>query len=339
MNITLIGTDEAGYGPNLGPLLVSATRWEISESLFSKPVESSSVLLDYLNENLSPICRKGGLFPILDSKKLYHSSGTVAPLEKTIFLARMLLKKEEEPDFPSFAELLTELTGEVESDPFWEQKNDQVSLPISTLDRDSLSVWKKEISEYLQCRKITLSGVQSRRIQPEEFNRNLDSGLLKSDIVAEATLQLVINLFPQLQEERQTFTVVLGDKLGGRNNYRGLLSHFFPDFFLKIIEEGRDISIYRLFPYRNEGGISRIPTAEIRFQAKGESNHPTALASIFSKYLRELSMMQFNEFWQRQITDLVPTAGYPVDAKRFWEDIAETWQKMNLPEHVIWRMK
>ncbi len=29
----VIGTDEAGYGPNLGPLVISATLWETPDEL------------------------------------------------------------------------------------------------------------------------------------------------------------------------------------------------------------------------------------------------------------------------------------------------------------------
>ena len=29
----LIGTDEAGYGPNLGPLVISATVWEAPDGI------------------------------------------------------------------------------------------------------------------------------------------------------------------------------------------------------------------------------------------------------------------------------------------------------------------
>ena len=27
--VAIVGTDEAGYGPNLGPLVISATAWEV----------------------------------------------------------------------------------------------------------------------------------------------------------------------------------------------------------------------------------------------------------------------------------------------------------------------
>ncbi len=29
----LIGTDEAGYGPNLGPLVISATLWQVPDGV------------------------------------------------------------------------------------------------------------------------------------------------------------------------------------------------------------------------------------------------------------------------------------------------------------------
>ena len=36
-----------------------------------------------------------------------------------------------------------------------------------------------------------------------------------------------------------------------------------------------------------------------------------------SKYLRELAMRAFNDFWCTRVPGLAPTAGYPRDARRF----------------------
>ena len=60
---------------------------------------------------------------------------------------------------------------------------------------------------------------------------------------------------------------------------------------------------------------------EFRFQPKGERHLPTALASMTAKYLRELAMRPFNAFWQRHVPGLAPTAGYPSDSRRFWNEI------------------
>ena len=77
----------------------------------------------------------------------------------------------------------------------------------------------------------------------------------------------------------------------------------------------------------------------IRFQAKGESFLPTALASMVSKYLREIFMMMWNDFWQLKIPDIKPTKGYPVDAKRFKSEIAQVQAELGIDDHLIWRNK
>ena len=75
----------------------------------------------------------------------------------------------------------------------------------------------------------------------------------------------------------------------------------------------------------------------IRFQAKGESILPTALASMVSKYLREVSMDRFNTWWREHIPGLMPTAGYPEDARRFRGEIAEKMEELWLDWGDFWR--
>ena len=42
----LIGTDEAGYGPNLGPLVVAATAWRIDARVEAAEAVLTTALLD-----------------------------------------------------------------------------------------------------------------------------------------------------------------------------------------------------------------------------------------------------------------------------------------------------
>jgi ribonuclease HII len=65
----------------------------------------------------------------------------------------------------------------------------------------------------------------------------------------------------------------------------------------------------------------------------------TALASMFSKYIRELFVRLFNTYWQEQIKDLKPTAGYPEDAKRFLSQIDQTKQRLGISDDILIRMK
>ena len=58
----LIGTDEAGYGPNLGPLVISATVWEVpddvgGENLFDR------LYYDYLSPPAAATPPGGSLLP------------------------------------------------------------------------------------------------------------------------------------------------------------------------------------------------------------------------------------------------------------------------------------
>ena len=57
-----------------------------------------------------------------------------------------------------------------------------------------------------------------------------------------------------------------------------------------------------------------------------------ALASMISKYLRELLMAEFNEFWQKHLPGLTPTAGYPGDAVRFFADIEPVRRRLNVAD-------
>ena len=50
-------------------------------------------------------------------------------------------------------------------------------------------------------------------------------------------------------------------------------------------------------------------------------------------------MMAFNDFWTNLQPDLRPTAGYPMDAKRFRLDVAQTKRDLKIPDDVFWRIR
>jgi hypothetical protein len=126
-------------------------------------------------------------------------------------------------------------------------------------------------------------------------------------------------------------TIVQCDKHGGRNGYLPVLQTVFPEYLVEVVRESRAVSIYRWGP--------RDRRIEFRFSVKGESFLPTALASMFAKYLRELAMRAFNAFWQAQSVGLKPTAGYPVDAKRFFADIASKVRELDIDSDLLWRCR
>ena len=64
---------------------------------------------------------------------------------------------------------------------------------------------------------------------------------------------------------------------------------------------------------------------------------PAALASMYAKYTRELSMDAFNQWWEQQIPGIKATAGYPQDAKRFLENIKESLEPLDIAMDTLWR--
>jgi len=58
-----------------------------------------------------------------------------------------------------------------------------------------------------------------------------------------------------------------------------------------------------------------------------------------AKYLREVCMLQFNRYWSAKVAGLKPTAGYPMDAGRFFADIQPCLALDGTDERMVWRAK
>jgi hypothetical protein len=121
------------------------------------------------------------------------------------------------------------------------------------------------------------------------------------------------------------------DKHGGRNRYQALLQRCLTDTLVEVRCEGRDESLYGW-----GRGERRV---DVAFRAKAERYLPAALASMASKYLRELAMDAFNEFWRRHVPGLAATAGYPGDAARFKTDISSAQRSLGIDDRVLWRSR
>ncbi len=79
----LIGTDEAGYGPNLGPLVISATAWEVPDGVGNED------LFERLAGVVSPkpVRGNGPCVAMADSKSLYKPGKGLRNLELGLWAA------------------------------------------------------------------------------------------------------------------------------------------------------------------------------------------------------------------------------------------------------------
>jgi hypothetical protein len=324
----LLGTDEAGYGPNLGPLVISASVWEV-------PCGAED---DDLYERLSAVIARprdssarkqtghsGGRFVIGDSKALYHSGNGLAQLERGLWAAMGLLGRR-----PAICgEVWAALAGD-DCGPRREALCGGCDARSAPCDLDAAET-DRRLPDW--CAELAVAGVRlvdlcSVAIHPREFNETISQCESKGTALSRWTLALASRLIQGLPNDR---IHVVCDKHGGRDRYLPLLCECFPEAFIEVAGEGRARSIYRFGPAERR--------VEFCFQAKGESNMPTALASMASKYLRELAMLAFNDFWRRHVPDLPPTAGYPLDARRFKDQIAAAQRSLGIEDRIIWRTK
>jgi ribonuclease HII len=88
----------------------------------------------------------------------------------------------------------------------------------------------------------------------------------------------------------------------------------FPDMELKILLEGPAASSYELKFDGKQMRLHFVVGADQRF-------FPVSLASMVSKYLRELLVDNINRYFTGLLPDLKPTAGYWKDGLRFIDDL------------------
>ena len=122
------------------------------------------------------------------------------------------------------------------------------------------------------------------------------------------------------------------DKQGGRNFYAAPVQQAFPDGWVVAERESADESRYRV------ERLDRPVTVTFRPRAEAESV-AVALASMLAKYLREVCMRQFNRFWAAHVPGIRPTAGYPGDARRFFDEIRPAMEKLGLADDRVWRKR
>jgi hypothetical protein len=316
----LLGTDEAGYGPKLGPLVVAATLWRVPES---SPWDDLYVQLGQLVTRRPNSARPSPAIPIADSKTLYKSGGGLEKLEAGIFPALSAIGSTITRWTDVWLNVAPACAAQLQLIPWYQ--NFDIDLPVDA-DNRLLKQHAQGFRPGLAHCDVELLNIRARVVIEEQFNRLTDQWGGKGALLSNVTMELMSELLTPLDAGQ---ILVHGDKHGGRDRYGALLQQYFPEHLIEIRHESRSLSIYR------SGPPSR--RVEFRFAANGETFLPAALASMVAKYLRELAMKAFNHFWQQHVANLKPTAGYPLDAKRFIEEIAEARAALKIPEHQIWR--
>jgi ribonuclease HII len=315
----IIGIDEAGYGPNLGPFVMTAVACRVPDGLGQPDLWQ---LLNAVVRKADDDAEEDGRILVDDSKLVYSAARGLAELERGVHALLM-----RGPSFPTLHHFLEGVAAddvtEIRAEP-WYHGNSAIPR-LADPAPPAIGVEQA----------CAGAGVAFRLIRcvvvcPPRFNAVLDAHGSKGAVLSEALRRLLRCCRETLPgDDRLLFFV---DKHGGRNTYAAQIHHALAEGVVVVRQEGMSRSVYDVV------GLNR--KMHLTFQPRADREHfCVALASMTSKYLRELLMAEFNQFWQKHAPGVKPTAGYPGDAARFFKDITPAAQRLGIGEAALWRRK
>ncbi|MFM9010100.1 MAG: hypothetical protein ACKON8_04310, partial [Planctomycetota bacterium] len=168
----IVGTDEAGYGPNLGPLVVAATLWEAEAA--AADVEAACA------------AAAGALADLWgDSKRVFRGRGGLKSLERGALAA--VARRDGLPG--DWGALLAAVDAVGLADSEWAPEAERLVLPREG-SREECAAATARASTVLAAHGLRLVAVRCRGVNPREFNGLLAAWLNKSDLLSRITRAL-----------------------------------------------------------------------------------------------------------------------------------------------------
>lgn len=313
----LIGIDEAGYGPHLGPMVVTAAA--------CASADPSVNLWEELHDVASKTARKDGRIVVADSKRIYHPEVGLRGLEEASLPFLGCLNLPRPVGYETFCRFLLGPFEPSHLSAPWYQ-NAPLLIP-TVLSIEELTRLTHRLREGFARAGVTLASVRSRMADAVEFNAGVRRMGNKSEFLFGCFADL-------LNDFRRAYPaddlVLFVGKHGGKTFYQRNLQSL---FFFQALEVERETQRQSTYRIRDQG--RRIT---VHFLMDGEDQQfLIALASCVSKYLREVSMSLFNRYWQQHIPGLRPTAGYGTDARRFLRAIRSRAATLRIGEESLVR--
>jgi len=305
----LVGIDEAGYGPILGPLVVSSAAFSVPDELVGADLwEKLSRAVSNKKAHLN------GRLLITDSKKAYSKSAGIGHLRRAVLSHLGCMGS-----CPTnAAELLQTLCWQscprLSDYPWYENLKDS---PLGA-NNDDIQIAGSVLENALAANDMKLLSLKADCLDVGHYNRMVSAVKNKARVLFTAVSGLVKDAFDNCPDGK-TIQIII-DRQGGRINYRDSLNLMFPQMDIQVVRQDAVISSYQLT------GSGKL--VKIHFTAKADTRFlPVALASMTAKYVRQVLVKSLNEYFISHYKELKPTAGYWQDGLRFIEDV-----KTNLPK-------
>jgi ribonuclease HII len=300
----LVGIDEAGFGPILGPLVVSSSTFSLSREFIG--VDLWQVLRKSLANKRKHLA---GRLLIADSKKAYSKSLGTKHLERTILSCLKCLGQEPATLTELISLLCPDCLGRLSGYPWYRGAGD---CRISAEGAD-IALASAVLADDLTTNGIQLLELKSCCLDVAYYNKMVSSVKNKARVLFTATSRLIQDAFDKFAGDGLQIIV---DRQGGRVHYRATLQRMFAEMELKILSESPSASSYELQADGKTMRLHFVVSADERFL-------PVSLSSMASKYLRELLVANINRYFAGFHSDLRPTAGYWKDGLRFIRDLKE----------------
>jgi ribonuclease HII len=314
-----VGIDEAGYGPNLGPLVMTAVLAEGTDA------RAPDVWADLA----AAVSRAGGdpgLLWIDDSKALYKAGKGRDRLDAACLAALAASGREPPATFGGLLQAIEAGTlADVEIAPWLDADDPDWPRP----DSRELHEKYRALGPFRGA-PWRIVAIHTVVVGPARFNATLEQTGSKAKVHFAAFARLLGSLWERARDGLATHVVC--DKHGGRHFYLDGLLEYLPDVWIDRGPEGPELSRYTVRSPGRRLELTLMPRADA-------GDGLVALASIISKAVREAWMDSFNAHWTARLPDLRPTAGYPSDANRFRRAIEAECQARGLHPNLWWRAR
>lgn len=312
----LMGLDEAGYGPTLGPLVLAATTFRFTD-------DPPDDLWRLLRRSVTRSPRaKDRRIPIADSKAVFTPKKGVGPLEEAVLAAALAARGDARGGLS--ARLGLRFAGPDAGYPWYEGAAPRIPVAADLLQ---VRPRAERMAADLEVHGAAYIGARVVAVEAREFNRAVPQEGNKSVLLFSTWSRLLRDCLAAVGDGPVHITA---DRHGGRKAYLPLLMQYLGDLGPTAVAEGPIRSEYRL-----DGG-----RVTLCFQVRAEAESlPVALASMTAKYVREIRMAVFNRYWAGRVEDLRPTSGYPQDARRFLRAIRPTMRGMGIPREALIRCR
>jgi hypothetical protein len=318
----IVGIDEAGYGPNLGPLVMTSVACRVPDHFVGAD----------LWQVLAGAVRRAeeepdGRIVIEDSKLVYSPAKGLRDLEAGVLAALSPWCARSATILSQFIDWVSPSAHDDLRQEAW--YTGTARLPVQ-IDGAEFETYASRFETTCRDQGLSWGKVQSVVICAPRFNRLLKEWCSKGAVLGVALAELLASNCQRNGDAEPLFIFI--DKHGGRNTYAPMVQHALPDGFVVVHEENHTRSLYSVLGLQRE--------TRLRFQPRADAEHfCVALASMVSKYLRELLMGEFNRFWSDHVPGIAPTAGYPGDSRRFFTEIKPAAKRLGIPPSALWRRR